>query len=230
MLTIEGNCWLCQQPLKLPYQGICSFCIKSLPLMPNCCSRCALPYEFHTEQRLECGRCLKQPPAWQHLITVSPYQAPLRKLIHRYKFNKQSQLALVLARVFLLYWLMGYRQNRWKKPDLLITIPLHSRRLRQRGFDHMALIGQNLSRWLNIPYSGNSLMRTRDTLAQITLEREYRLNNLKDAFTLTTTVSGLHIAIIDDVITTGATMNTAAQLLICAGAHTVDAWSLCRTL
>lgn len=94
----------------------------------------------------------------------------------------------------------------------------------------MALIGENLSRWLNIPYSRNSLLRSRDTLAQITLKREHRRKNLKGAFTLETRVSGLHIAILDDVITTGSTMNAAAQLLICAGARTVDAWSLCRTL
>ncbi|WP_272675110.1 ComF family protein [Providencia sp. PROV075] len=94
----------------------------------------------------------------------------------------------------------------------------------------MALIGENLSRWLNIPYSQNSLSRSRATLAQTTLKREYRQNNLKGAFTLNDSVSNLHVAVIDDVITTGSTMNAAAQLLICAGARTVDAWSLCRTL
>lgn len=94
----------------------------------------------------------------------------------------------------------------------------------------MALIGGNLTTWLNIAYSQNSLLRSRDTLTQVSLTRKQRRNNLKEAFTLETSVSGLHIAIIDDVITTGSTMHAAAQLLICAGAHTVDAWSLCRTL
>ncbi len=227
MLTMEGACWLCHQPLKLSCQGICCFCLKNLPAMPNCCPRCALPSE---QQDIPCARCLNHPPSWHQLITVTPYQAPLRKLIHRYKFNKQPQLAFSLARIFLLFWLKGYRENRWRKPNLILTIPTHPNRLWRRGFDHMALIGENLSTWLNIPYSRNSLLRTRDTLTQITLERERRRSNLRDAFTLKDTVSGLHVAIVDDVITTGATMNTAAQLLICAGAHTVDAWSLCRTL
>lgn len=227
MLSMEGACWLCHQSLNLSCQGICSFCLKSLPTMPKCCPRCALPSELET---LQCGRCLKQPPAWQRLITAAPYQVPLRKLIHHFKFNQQSQLAFALARIFVLFWLQGYRENTWQKPDLIMTIPLHRHRLWWRGFDHMALIGENLSRWLNIPYSQNSLLRSRDTLAQITLKREHRRKNLKGAFTLETTVSGLHVAILDDVITTGSTMNTAAQLLICAGARTVDAWSLCRTL
>lgn len=227
MLTMDGACWLCRQKLKLPCQGICSFCLKSLPNMPNCCPRCALPYE---QQDIECGRCLVNPPAWHRLITVAPYQAPLRKLIHHYKFNKQPQLAFSLARIFLLFWLQGYRQNQWKKPDFILTIPSHPKRIWRRGFDHMAMVGEKLSMWLNTPFSQNSLLRTRDTIAQITLKREHRQRNLRNAFTLEGSVSGLHVAIIDDVITTGATMNNAAQLLICAGAHTVDAWSLCRTL
>lgn len=99
-----------------------------------------------------------------------------------------------------------------------------------RGFDHIALIGEYLSDWLNIPYSQNSLLRTRDTLAQITLKRQHRHRNLNGAFTLTHSVIGQHIAIVDDVLTTGATMQTAAQLLICAGAQTVQAWTICRTL
>lgn len=227
MLSMEGGCWLCHQSLKLPHQGICSFCLKTLPNMPICCLRCALPCEHPT---LECGRCLTAPPPWQRLITVTPYQGALRKLIHRFKFQKYPQLAFSLARIFTLFWLTGYRQQKWQKPDLIITIPLHRHRLWWRGFDHMALIGENLSRWLNIPYSQNSLSRSRATLAQITLKREHRRNNLKGAFTLENPVSHLHVAVLDDVITTGSTMYTAAQLLICAGAHTVDAWSLCRTL
>lgn len=227
MLAMEGVCWLCRQLLKIPQQGICSFCIRNLPPMPKVCPQCALPCEYH---QFPCGRCLIKPPPWQNLITVAPYQAPLRQLIHQYKFRYQPQLAIALTRVFLLYWLNGYRQQQWKKPDLLISIPPHPRRCWRRGFDHMALIGGNLTTWLNIAYSQNSLLRSRDTLAQVSLTRKQRRNNLKEAFTLETSVSGLHIAIIDDVITTGSTMHAAAQLLICAGAHTVDAWSLCRTL
>ncbi|EKT57190.1 phosphoribosyltransferase family protein [Providencia burhodogranariea] len=227
MLSMEGACWLCHQPLKLISQGVCSFCLKSLPLMPNCCPRCALPSE---QQDVMCGRCLKQPPAWQRLVTVTPYQAPLRKLIHRYKFNSQSQLAFALARIFVLHWLNGYRQMRWPKPDMIVTIPLHPNRLWQRGFDHVAFIGEYLARWLNITYSRNSLLRTRDTLTQITLKRKYRHSNLNGAFSLTTSVTGRQVAILDDVITTGATMQAAAQLLICAGVQTVEAWSVCRTL
>ncbi|EKT63422.1 phosphoribosyltransferase family protein [Providencia alcalifaciens] len=227
MLAMEGVCWLCQQELKVPRQGICSFCTKNLPPMPRVCPQCALTSEYIDAS---CGRCLLQPPPWQKLITVSPYRAPLRQLIHQYKFHRQPQLAVALTRLFLIHWLNGYRQQKWKKPDMLITIPPHPRRCWRRGFDHMALMGSNLATWLNIAYSQNSLRRSRDTLAQVSLTRKQRRNNLKKAFALETSVSGLHIAIIDDVITTGATMHAAAQLLICAGAHTVDAWSLCRTL
>ncbi|OHT22974.1 competence protein ComF [Providencia stuartii] len=227
MLTMQGACWLCLQALKLTHHGICSFCLRKLPSMPICCLCCGLPTEHN---HLACGRCLQHPPSWQRLISVSPYQPPLRKLIHHYKFNPQPQLAFLLARVFVLHWLKGYRQHFWCKPQRLITIPSHPKRLWMRGFDHIASIGEYLSNWLNIPYSRNSLLRTRDTLAQITLKRNYRHSNLNGAFTLTGSVVGQHIAIIDDVLTTGATMQTAAQLLICAGAQTVQAWTICRTL
>ncbi|WP_368884934.1 DNA utilization protein GntX [Providencia vermicola] len=227
MLAMQGACWLCQQPLKLADQGICSFCIRHLPSMPNCCHRCALPTE---QGSIMCGRCLKHPPAWHTLITVSPYQAPLRKLIHRYKFHPQPQLAFTLAKIYVLHWLNGYRQSLWPKPDLLLTIPPHSKRLWSRGFDHVAFIGEYLSKWLNITYSRNSLLRTRDTLTQITLKRKYRYSNLNGAFTLMRPITGQRVAILDDVLTTGATMQAAAQLLICAGVQTVQAWSLCRTL
>ncbi|EPU3839545.1 DNA utilization protein GntX [Providencia stuartii] len=227
MLTMQGACWLCQQPLKLVDHGICAFCIKRIPTMSNVCHRCALPAE---QGHILCGRCLIQPPAWHRLIAVSPYQAPLRKLIHRYKFNPQPQLAFTLAKVYALHWLNGYRQQLWPKPDRLLTIPSHPKRLWLREFDHIAFIGEYLAKWLNIAYSRNSLLRTRDTLAQITLKRKHRHSNLNGAFTLTTPVIGQHVAIFDDVLTTGATMQAAAQLLICAGVETVQAWSLCHTL
>ncbi len=83
----------------------------------------------------------------------------------------------------------------------------------------MALIGENLSRWLNIPYSQNSLSRSRATLAQTTLKREYRQNNLKGAFTLNDSVSNLHVAVIDDVITTGSTMNACTIVDLCGSTY-----------
>lgn len=227
MLTMEGGCWLCHQPLKLPNHGVCSFCLKCLPSMPSCCPRCALPSE---QPHVDCGRCLKRPPAWQRLISVTPYRAPLRKLLHRYKFSPQPQLAHTLARIFVLHWLDGYRRQYWHKPDLLMIIPAHPNRLWWRGFDHIAYIGEKIAHWLNITYSRNSLLRTRDTLTQITLKRQNRHSNLNGAFALTTSITGQKVALIDDVITTGATMQEAAQLLICAGAQSVQAWSVCRTL
>nr|WP_314266569.1 DNA utilization protein GntX [uncultured Moellerella sp.] len=227
MLTMEGYCWLCQQRLKLPQQGICSFCLKTLPTYPRSCPRCGLPIEY---EGFDCGACLVTPPAWDQLITVTPYCFPLRRLIHQYKFKPQPQLAIPLARLFLLHWLNGYRSLSWHKPDLLIIIPLHKKRRWQRGFDQVDEIGWRLAKWLKIAYSNKSLIRTRDTLTQVTLKRTQRQRNIRDAFSLEGTVQGRNVALLDDIITTGATMNTAAQLLICAGALSVQAWSICRTL
>ncbi|MEI9747821.1 DNA utilization protein GntX [Moellerella wisconsensis] len=227
MLAIEGYCWLCHQRLKLPCQGICSFCYRQLPSYPPACSRCAQSIEYN---KITCGECLVTPPAWQKLIAVTPYIAPLRNLIQQYKFHPHPQLSHTLARLFVLHWLHGYRQLKWNKPNIIIGIPLHRRRRWQRGFDQVNQIGELIAKWLNIEYSSELLTRSRDTLTQTTLNRTQRQRNLQHAFSLHGSVQERHIALFDDVITTGTTMNSAAELLICAGASTVQAWSICRTL
>ncbi|OTA20535.1 competence protein ComF [Xenorhabdus beddingii] len=227
MLTMVGYCWLCHQNLYFAHHGICHVCHQQLKRLQQVCPRCALPAG---SRGVPCGRCLKSPPPWQHLIAITDYAPPLNQLIRRYKYHATPQLATVLARLFLLHWLQGYREGRWHKPDHILGIPLHRTKRWQRGFDHIELMTHSLSRWLQCPHQPDLLQRSRATLSQRGLSAAQRKTNLKHAFQLRGNFTDRHVAIFDDVITTGTTLHEASQLLIRAGARSVQAWAICRTL
>ncbi len=166
------------------------------------------------------------------MLTVADYRPPLNKLLHLYKYHPRPQIALCLARLFLLRWLSHRRENIVHKPDRIISVPLHRYRRWHRGFDQVSVIAKPLATWLNCPYQSDTLIRTRATLVQSHLSARQRQQNLDHAFVLNNTVlvSGKNLALIDDVITTGATLNAIVPLLIRAGARSVEVWAICRTL
>jgi len=177
-----------------------------------------------------CGHCLQSPPPWQSLLAVTGYQPPLAALVHRLKYSGQTHIARALARLLLRRVLAAYRAGEYPKPDLLLSVPLYRYRQWRRGFNQSDLIARPLAKWLRCPYDSSGLIRTRATLSQRILSRTQRLTNLSSAFAVTRDVRGLHIALTDDVITTGATMTALSELLIRAGAAAVRVWCLCRTL
>lgn len=227
MVIIENYCLLCNQPLAIAAHGICGFCERGLPEMPPVCRRCGLPLVTPAP---ECGRCLQSPPPWQSLLAVTGYQPPLATLVHRLKYSGQTHIARALSRLLLLRILAAYRGGESPKPDLLLSVPLYRYRQWRRGFNQSELITRPLAKWLRCPYDSSGLIRTRATLSQRILSRPQRLTNLSSAFAVTRDVRGLHIALTDDVITTGATMTALSELLIRAGAAAVRVWCLCRTL
>lgn len=227
MLTIPGLCWLCRMPLACPTWGICSHCTKTLPTAPSCCRRCGLPCE---KTHSPCGRCLQNPPAWDGLLFVTDYRAPLSGLIHQFKFRASTALAPALARLMLLKCLAEIRAGRIQKPDIIVSVPLHSRRAWRRGFNQSALLSTPLARWLGCGYQGKALRRIRATPAQHQLNARMRRSNLKGAFRVDIPVAGRHMVIVDDVVTTGSTVAEIARLLKKQGAATVQVWCLCRTL
>ncbi|MBD2780280.1 DNA utilization protein GntX [Xenorhabdus sp. 42] len=227
MLTMVGYCWLCHQNLYFAHHGICCICQRQLKRLQKVCPRCALPAEAES---ISCGRCLKRPPPWQQLVALTDYAPPLSQLIQRYKYHSTPQLAPVLARLFLLHWQQGYREGRWHKPDYILGIPLHRKKRWQRGFDHIELMTYSLSHWLQCTHRPDLLQRSRATLTQRGLSATQRKTNLKNAFQLQGDFVDQHVAIFDDVITTGTTLREASQLLIRAGARSVQAWAICRTL
>ncbi|OAT30357.1 DNA utilization protein GntX [Proteus myxofaciens] len=229
LITVTSYCWLCRQPLHYDTKGICSSCLRHLPKQYSRCPGCLYPSSY---PMLLCGKCLRSPPRWKQMLTVTDYCSPLNKLLHLYKYHSRPQIAVCLARLFLLRWLTHRRENLVCKPDRIISVPLHQRRRWSRGFDQVNAIAKPLARWLNCAYQPDALIRTRATLVQSHLSAKERQQNLKNAFMLnnSVSVSGRNLALFDDVITTGATLNAIVPLLFRAGARSVEVWAICRTL
>lgn len=227
MLTIPGRCWLCHLPLVCPSWGFCSRCTAIFPPPHASCPQCGLPA---LSERLSCGRCLLQPPEWDALVYVADYKPPLRRFIHDLKFNGTISLAPALARLLLLSVLYARRERQLALPDLLLSVPLHHRRAWRRGYNQSALIAMPVARWLGCHYSPAGIHRLRAARIQHQLSAKQRQFNLKGAFRVEIPVAGRHIAIVDDVVTTGSTVAEIARLLKRQGAATVQVWCLCRTL
>ncbi|WP_034917632.1 DNA utilization protein GntX [Erwinia sp. 9145] len=227
MLSIPTACWLCQMPLALSHHGCCSLCLRSLPALPPCCPRCGLP-SLHSRQA--CGRCLARPPAWSRLIAVSDWRPPVSDLVKKLKFHQATALSRTLARLLLLSWLAARRQHGLRNPDLLLSVPLHKMRAWRRGYNQLSDIARYLARWCGCRYAAGGLTRTRKTRIQRSLRASARRRNLRGAFRVEIAVKGQHIALVDDVVTTGSTVEEISGILLAAGAASVQVWCLCRTL
>ncbi|ANR79158.1 DNA utilization protein GntX [Kosakonia sacchari] len=227
MLTVPGLCWLCRMPLMLSQWGVCSGCSRAMKVREKVCPLCGLPA---ARDDITCGRCLQKPPPWQRLIAVSRYAPPLSPLVQQFKFLPRPEIARALARQLLLAVLNARRSGNWQTPDMILSVPLHARRQWRRGFNQSDLLCRALAHWLQTPYHPAALRRVRATPVQHQLNARLRKQNLKNAFRLELPVAGLHIVVVDDVVTTGSTVAEITRLLLRSGAATVQVWCLCRTL
>ncbi|MBK3466761.1 ComF family protein [Pseudomonas sp. MF6776] len=220
------NCLLCDEPAEAE-MPICVACEAEMPWLGEHCQTCALPLP---EAGLTCDGCLLEPPAYEQVAVPWRYDFPVDSLITRFKHNAKWPFGHLLADV-----LSQYLQHRFDKdlprPDALLPVPLAAKRLRQRGFNQAAMLARWLSRQLDLPCEENVVHRIQDTSAQQDLDAKARKRNLRNAFALTSdaNVKGRHLALVDDVLTTGATAQALARLLMNAGAARVDVYCLART-
>jgi ComF family protein len=225
-LKNKQSCLLCDEPAD-GIQPVCTACETELPWLGDHCLTCALPLPA---AGLTCGQCLRRPPAFEQVIAPWTYSFPLDSLITRFKHNAKWPFGRLLAEL-----LAEFLQHRFeedlRRPELLIPVPLANRRLRQRGFNQAAMLAHWLSDALEISCDERLLLRIQDTDAQQDLNAEARLKNLRNAFALApgADVKGQHLALVDDVLTTGATTQALARLLMDAGAARVDVYCLART-
>jgi ComF family protein len=202
-------------------------CETELPWLGDHCQTCALPLPG---TGLTCGQCLKHPPAFERVAAPWSYSFPLDTLITRFKHSAKWPFGRLLADL-----LAQYLQHRFdedlNRPDALVPVPLAAKRLRQRGFNQAAMLARWLGAYLDIPCDETLLLRIQDTRAQQDLNAEARKKNLRNAFALTldAQIKGRHLALVDDVLTTGATAQALARLLMDAGAARVDVYCLART-
>ena len=202
-------------------QPVCAACHADLPWhrQPRC-PCCALP----TPNGQVCGACLTHPPAFDRTHAALAYAFPLDRLIPRLKYH--GQLAIVPA----LAACLAEAVSAQPLPDSLFPMPLHATRIRERGFNHATEIARTVARRLGLPLDTTSCRRTRDTPPQMGLKHDARRRNVRGAFACSGHVEGQHIALIDDVMTTGTSLDELAATLKRAGAREVSCWVVARTL
>lgn len=200
---------------------LCADCQDDLPRLGVACVSCGTPLTGEPVFGV-CGTCLQVPPAFHETRAALRYRQPVDYLIHQFKFGGDRQLSQLLGRLILCA--VGEDCH----PDSLIPVPLHPRRMRSRGFNQSRLLANVLARELGIPVDDRSTRRVRDTATQSELSAERRRINLRDAFECGISLRGQHVAIVDDVMTTGHTANELARVLVAAGARRVDVWVCAR--
>jgi ComF family protein len=200
---------------------LCAACEAGLPRIVAGCPQCALP----SAAAGVCGACLAKPPPWAAAYAAWVYAFPVDHLLQALKYRGTLALAEPLAQA--LCATLAARSTRL--PDCLVAVPLSPRRQRARGFNHAREIARRVAAQLRVPLAPG-LLRTRDTPPQASLRLAQRAANLRGAFDARGAFAGRSVAIVDDVMTTGATLAAAAQALRAAGALRVEAWAVARTL
>jgi len=215
------NCLLCAAATHTD-QGLCSSCAESLPRPANACPCCAAK---SSDPEIPCGECQQRPPDFTFARAAFVYSSPIDRLIQHLKYHQRLELSRVLG---------GYLANavasfRDKLPDVVVPVPLHPSRLRERGFNQSLEIARFVAAAHQLPLDYQHARRIRPTAPQTELPREQRRKNVHGAFEADKDVfAGKRVAIVDDVMTSGHTANTLASTLLRSGAAEVRAWVVAR--
>lgn len=221
------SCLICDECTESA-DCVCNACETELPWLMEQCGVCALPLPM---EGLICGQCQKFPPAFKQVIAPWTYHFPVDTLISRFKHQARWPLGQMLARLLGQHLQHRFDNAELIRPDCLLPVPMAPKRLRERGFNQALMLARWLSNDLDITHDEQLLLRPHETVAQQALDAKSRKHNLLSAFRLApgAQVQGQHFALVDDVLTTGATAHSLARLLMGAGARQVDVYCLART-
>ena len=205
--------------------AICAACVCDLPLrLVQGCECCGQVGDVQSLEGEICGDCLADPPKFDGTQSAFSYAFPLDKLMQSFKFNAN----LALLDLFVDHFVGALKNNMASMPDVIIPMPLAKKRLATRGFNQAALLAREIGKRLNVKVESHGLLRVRETPPQAGLNRSARLENMKGAFDCAQNLAGQRIALVDDVMTTGATMSDAARALKKQGATKIAAWAIAR--
>ncbi len=213
---LPGGCWICRDWSR---DRLCTACRERFAPPVLRCPACALAL-----QGPHCAPCLREPMPLSHVHAAVDYAAPWSTLLHTFKYQNALGLAPAFAQLLC-------RSAQVPTDALLLPVPLHAQRLGERGYNQAAVLAEHLAPLVKLPLAPDGLRRLIDTPTQTQLNRKERLKNLSQAFALAPgfSVQGRHCLLVDDVMTTGATLATLATLLLRHGATRVDAWVVART-
>jgi len=241
-LVLPACCIMCGQ--RCPDRMLCGGCEDDIPRITVCCRQCGLPGAWGAAEL--CADCLRHPPPWNQAVAALVYEYPVDHLVRRFKFHNDLACGQLLAEE--LVYAVKYRQalcalgqGEWEqngleqsrlktsseKPELLIPVPLHFLRRCKRGFNQAEFIASQLQRQCGIPVQRHLLRRINHTSAQSGLDRKTRQKNLRNAFRCKP-LNGAHVALVDDVLTTGATLQECSRVIKKAGAGRISVWVAAR--
>ncbi len=214
------SCGLCNATTG-SHLPLCQPCLSELPVIGISCCTCALPLASHGS----CGKCQQKQPAYDQIQALFLYHEPVNFLVQQFKFSRKLEYSSLFSSLMAKKLLSLSEQ-----PDVLLPVPLHSSRLRSRGFNQSWEITRQLSIITGINACHKICQRIKKTPLQTGLKASERKRNLKQAFAITANVKDLHVCIVDDVMTTGSTLQAIAEALKAAGARRVSGLVVARAV
>jgi ComF family protein len=215
-LALPQRCVLCAEPGA----ALCEPCRADFPgLLTARCPRCAA----ESVRGQICGGCLSEPPRFSSVHVICSYGFPIDALIRRLKYGRDLTLVEPLAA------LLAHRVHDSLTADCIVPMPLAPLRLRERGFNQSHEIARVLARRLGVPIAHRACRRVRDSAPQAGLPLTQRRANIRGAFECQANLNGARVAVVDDVMTSGATLDEIARVLMKAGAASVEGWIVART-
>ncbi|RVU47703.1 ComF family protein [Rubrivivax rivuli] len=226
-LTLPQQCEVCR---RWADSGICAECLCRFAAPRPRCTTCGLVTGLALPR---CGACLREPPPFECTVCVADYAYPWDRLITAFKFHGRAELAMPLAELLAAAVRRSVAQAPRPWPDTVLPVPLAPARLRERGYNQAWELARHVARTLALPSDAALLQRPLDTAHQSALTRSERQRNLRTAFMADpqrrNALQGRRVALVDDVMTTGATVRESAAVLRRAGAAAVEVWVLART-
>ncbi len=231
-ISRPSRCALCEQSLSAEENSLfCRYCSDALPRAQQPCFQCGLELPAHQGSGIHrCGTCLTSSPIQERCLSPLLYEFPVPDLVSEIKFHQRFHVVKALCSYFSDYCAEQYQQAD-NLPELILPVPLHPDRAFTRGFNQAHLLSHYIGKQMHIAVSDGYLKRVKRTPSQRALDIRKRKQNVKQAFALAKPLpEGIkHIALFDDVITTGATLESVARVLKKAGVERIDFWSLART-
>ena len=227
---LPPQCYCCGDFLEEGQRGICSDCLSGVHWIETpFCTICGTPFLSPETGNHACGACLKKEKYFIEARALGYYEGSLQEAIHRWKYEGKAHLTSLLGQ-----WMAEGLDRYWgvSRFNLLIPVPLHIQRLRERGFNQALLLVKELRRRTGIPYGKRILRKKRPTSPQVSLSGPEREKEVKGAFFVVENekLKEKSILLVDDVYTTGATANECSKVLLAAGAGSVDVLTLARTV
>jgi len=227
---LPRQCPCCEKFLEESEQGFCSDCLTQIRwIEPPFCSICGIPFISREIEIHPCGACLTHTRYFTMARALGAFEGSLQEAIHRWKYEGKTYLTAFFAE-----WIAEGLNCYWEPGslDLLIPVPLHPLRLRERGFNQALLLVQDLSRRTGIPYGKKILQKKRPTVPQVNLGGVEREKGVRGTFYVADkeALLGMSVLLVDDVYTTGATVNECAKVLLAGGAERVDVLTLAHAI